>query len=198
MRIPHETISGCRVQEVREYATTTPALLGLTDWLRCQQVDLVAMEATSSYWKPVFYLLEAEGFECWLLQHPTRQERSRPAEDRQAGHGMAGQSRRAGHVPTQPRCNPKPFGTSCPIPTPATTASAPAATRPDSTTAATRPSMIGGNQGMATLGNSAPPPEAMYSLMPLRPEEMRARTTVESGRALLTEVGVHSLSNVRR
>ncbi len=67
VRIPHETISGRRVQEVREYATTTPALLGLADWLRCQQVELVAMEATSSYWKPVFYLLEAEGFTCWLL-----------------------------------------------------------------------------------------------------------------------------------
>jgi transposase len=25
------------------------------------------MEATSDYWKPVFYLLEAEGFACWLL-----------------------------------------------------------------------------------------------------------------------------------
>jgi transposase len=25
------------------------------------------MEATSAYWKPVFYLLEAEGFKCWLL-----------------------------------------------------------------------------------------------------------------------------------
>ena len=25
------------------------------------------MEATFSYWKPVFYLLEAEGFACWLL-----------------------------------------------------------------------------------------------------------------------------------
>jgi transposase len=30
-------------------------------------VTLVAMEATSDYWKPAFYLLEAEGFECWLL-----------------------------------------------------------------------------------------------------------------------------------
>jgi transposase len=30
-------------------------------------VELVAMEATSDYWKPVFYLLEAEGFTCWLL-----------------------------------------------------------------------------------------------------------------------------------
>jgi hypothetical protein len=24
------------------------------------------MEATSDYWKPVFYLLEARGFEAWL------------------------------------------------------------------------------------------------------------------------------------
>ena len=67
VRTPHETSPGRRVQEVREYATLTPALLQLADWLRCQQVQLVAMEATSSYWKPVFYLLEAEGFECWLL-----------------------------------------------------------------------------------------------------------------------------------
>jgi transposase len=52
---------------VREYATTTGALLELADRLRCQGVTLVAMEATGDYWKPVFYLLEAEGFECWLL-----------------------------------------------------------------------------------------------------------------------------------
>jgi transposase len=67
VRVPHEADPARRVQEIREYATLTPALLGLADWLRCQQIQLVAMEATSSYWKPVFYLLEAEGFECWLL-----------------------------------------------------------------------------------------------------------------------------------
>jgi transposase len=67
VRVPHETNPARRVQEVREYATVTPALLQLADWLRCQQVQVAAMEATSSYWKPVFYLLEAEGFECWLL-----------------------------------------------------------------------------------------------------------------------------------
>ena len=27
----------------------------------------VVMEATSDYWKPVFYLLEAAGFETWLV-----------------------------------------------------------------------------------------------------------------------------------
>jgi hypothetical protein len=46
------------------------SLLELADWLRCERVELVAMEATSSYWKPVFYLLEAEGFTCWLLNCP--------------------------------------------------------------------------------------------------------------------------------
>src|SRR5919107_2093488 len=67
VRVPHDTRADHRVQEVREYATLTPALLALADWLRCQQVQPVAMEATSAYWKPVFYLLEAEGFRCWLL-----------------------------------------------------------------------------------------------------------------------------------
>jgi transposase len=61
VRVPHETRADLRVQEVREYATVTPALLALADWLRCQQVQVVAMEATSAYWKPVFYLLEARG-----------------------------------------------------------------------------------------------------------------------------------------
>src|SRR4051812_43470954 len=67
VRVPHATNPGRRMQEVREYATVTPALLHLADWLRCERVELVAMEATSDYWKPVFYLVEAEGFECWLL-----------------------------------------------------------------------------------------------------------------------------------
>jgi transposase len=67
IRVPHEDKPGRRRQEVREYVTTTRSLLELADWLRCQGVTLVVMEATFSYWKPPFYLLEAEGFECWLL-----------------------------------------------------------------------------------------------------------------------------------
>jgi hypothetical protein len=34
---------------VRTYATTTPTLLELQDWLVCQGVTLVVMEATSAY-----------------------------------------------------------------------------------------------------------------------------------------------------
>ena len=67
IRVPHEDKPGRRRQEVRSTATTTRSLLELSDWLRCQGVTLVVMEATGDYWKPVFYLLEAEGFTCWLL-----------------------------------------------------------------------------------------------------------------------------------
>ena len=49
VRVPHPTRPGRRAQEVREYTTMTPALLGLADWLHRQQVQLVAMEATSDY-----------------------------------------------------------------------------------------------------------------------------------------------------
>ncbi|MFD8557531.1 IS110 family transposase [Streptosporangium canum] len=67
VRVPHEERPDRRRQEVREYSTLMSSLLALADWLRCQEVTLVAMEATSEYWKPVYYLLEAEGFTCWLL-----------------------------------------------------------------------------------------------------------------------------------
>jgi transposase len=67
IRVPSEPDGSRRRQEVNEYATTTGALLRLADRLRELGVTRVAMEATSDYWKPVFYLLEAEGLQCWLL-----------------------------------------------------------------------------------------------------------------------------------
>ena len=67
VRVPHQSKPGRRQQEVRGYATTTGALLELADWLRCWGVTRVVMESTSDYWKGVYWLLEAEGFECWLV-----------------------------------------------------------------------------------------------------------------------------------
>jgi transposase len=67
VRVPDPDKPGRRLQEIRPYDTFTRSLLDLADWLRCEQVQLVVMEATGDYWKPVFYLLEAEGFTCWLL-----------------------------------------------------------------------------------------------------------------------------------
>ena len=66
VRVPHEDKPGRRLQEVRTFATTTPALLELHDWLTCQGVTLCVMEATSTYWKPPFYLLE-DDIECWVV-----------------------------------------------------------------------------------------------------------------------------------
>jgi len=66
VRVPHEDKPGVRRQEVRSYATVTPALLDLRDWLTCQGVTLVVMEATSAYWKPPFYLLE-DGVACQVV-----------------------------------------------------------------------------------------------------------------------------------
>jgi len=83
IRVPSEQRPGGRSQEVRDYATTTGSLLELADHLRAQSVRLVAMEATGEYWKPVFYLLEAEGFTCWLLNaHHVKNVPGRPKTDK--------------------------------------------------------------------------------------------------------------------
>jgi transposase len=57
---------GGRRQETRTFATTTTSLLQLRDWLVAEQVTVVGMEATSDYWKPVYYLLE-DALEVQLL-----------------------------------------------------------------------------------------------------------------------------------
>jgi transposase len=66
-RVPDEDHRGRRLQEVESYPTMTRPLLGMADRLACLGVTRVVMEATSDYWKPVFYLLEAAGFETWLV-----------------------------------------------------------------------------------------------------------------------------------
>jgi transposase len=53
------------VREKDRFTTTTVGLQVLADWLGERQVELVAMEATGVYWKPVYYALEHR-FELWL------------------------------------------------------------------------------------------------------------------------------------
>jgi transposase len=67
VRVPDEDHPGRRLQEVAAYSTLTRSLLGMADRLACLGVTRVVMEATSDYWKPVFYLLEAAGFQTWLV-----------------------------------------------------------------------------------------------------------------------------------
>src|SRR5262249_36969731 len=67
VRVPDEDRPGRRRQEVETYATLARSLLCRARRLRCLGVARVVMEATSAYWKPVFYLLEAAGFETRLV-----------------------------------------------------------------------------------------------------------------------------------
>jgi transposase len=55
-----------RQSQTHTFKTTTVELLALRDWLKAFDVDVVGMESTGVYWKPVYYMLEDE-FECWLL-----------------------------------------------------------------------------------------------------------------------------------
>jgi transposase len=80
IRVPGE---GKRLQEVRTYQTMTRSLLVLADRLGELGVTRVVMEATSDYWKPVFYLLEAHGFETWLVNaRDVKHLPGRPKTDR--------------------------------------------------------------------------------------------------------------------
>jgi transposase len=67
IRVPNPDRPGRRAQEITTYPTMTRSLLGLADRLRELGVARVVMEATSDYWKPVFYLLEAQGLDPWLV-----------------------------------------------------------------------------------------------------------------------------------
>jgi transposase len=67
VRVPDPKGGTRRVQEVKSYSTMTRSLQGMADRLLDLGVTRVVMEATSDYWKPPFYLLEAHGFEVWLV-----------------------------------------------------------------------------------------------------------------------------------
>jgi transposase len=67
VRVPQEGRPGRRLQEVATYSAMTRSLLGMADHLRSLGVTRVVMEATSDYPKPAFWVLEAAGFETWLV-----------------------------------------------------------------------------------------------------------------------------------
>jgi len=61
VRVPGQGGSDRRLQEVRTYQTMTRWLLVMSDRLAELGVTRVVMEATSDYWKGIYYLLEATG-----------------------------------------------------------------------------------------------------------------------------------------
>ena len=66
IRVPSDTRAGRRQQETRSFGATRRQLLDLADWLRAWGVTRVGMEATSDYWKPVYFVLESRDFDCQL------------------------------------------------------------------------------------------------------------------------------------
>jgi transposase len=83
VRVPNTAKPGRRLQEVQTHLTMTRMLVRLADRLREMGVTRVVMEATSDYWKPVFHLLEAAGFETWLVNaHDVKHLPGRAKTDR--------------------------------------------------------------------------------------------------------------------
>jgi transposase len=56
-----------RRKQTRTFASFTGALEEMAEWFRAEGVTDIAMEATGSYWKPVWYLLEERPFQLELV-----------------------------------------------------------------------------------------------------------------------------------
>ncbi|MBP5718580.1 MAG: IS110 family transposase [Abditibacteriota bacterium] len=56
-----------RTKEIRQTGATTRELLELTDWLKDNGCQMVAMESTGSYWKPVYNIMEMSGLPVMVV-----------------------------------------------------------------------------------------------------------------------------------
>lgn len=54
-------------QEVREFGATTRELLELCRWLKDGDCEMVAMESTASFWKPLYNILEASELDAIIV-----------------------------------------------------------------------------------------------------------------------------------
>jgi transposase len=82
-RVPGQGRPGRRLQEVTTWPTMTGSLLALAARLAELGVSRVVMETTSDYWKPVFWVLEAHGFDTWLVNaRDVRHLPGRPKTDK--------------------------------------------------------------------------------------------------------------------
>lgn len=66
---------------VRAFSTFSDDLYALAQWLEALDITVVAMEATGVYWIPLFEVLEARGFEVYLVNaRATRQVSGRKSD----------------------------------------------------------------------------------------------------------------------
>jgi transposase len=57
----------CFPERIRKFGTNTCDLKSICKWLSQLKITTVAMESTSVYWKPLFTMLNKEGFEVYLV-----------------------------------------------------------------------------------------------------------------------------------
>ena len=56
-----------RKSEVRSFGTTTQELFEVANWLKSGNCEMVAMESTGSYWKPLYNVLEVMGLPAMVV-----------------------------------------------------------------------------------------------------------------------------------
>ena len=66
-RLPDEARPGKRATTVWNVRARTGSISALAKQLRELRVERVVLEATSDYWRPFYYLLEAAGLTVWLV-----------------------------------------------------------------------------------------------------------------------------------
>jgi transposase len=72
-------------QETRTYGSTTRAILKMVEWLEAEQIEIVAMESTGVYWKPVWNILECSKVQPMLVNaHETKQVPGRKTDVKDA------------------------------------------------------------------------------------------------------------------
>ena len=54
-------------QEIREFGTTTDELRTLTKWLQDNGCQMIAMESTGSYWKPLYNIFELSALDAMVV-----------------------------------------------------------------------------------------------------------------------------------
>jgi hypothetical protein len=104
----------CDSQPVRRFGCTTAELKAMAEWLEQCKIRTVAMQSTGVYWIAVYDILEAAGFEVYLVN--TRETKNLPGRKSDVQESQW-QGRRKHRVPfghRQLRSKMRPSG-HCPL-----------------------------------------------------------------------------------
>src|SRR5258707_6194870 len=98
VRTPDPRRAGRWLLETERFDTTAAAVRDLRDWLTARAVEVIALEATSDYWRAVYYPLQDAGLNLMLV-NPSHLRGITGPQDRPVGCGVSGPRRRVGDGP---------------------------------------------------------------------------------------------------